>query len=123
MNPIKISESEWQVMSVAWEKAPVSAGDVVETLLRQKGWHSRTTRTLLDRLVKKKALRIRPEGKPNLYEPLISMEAAVRQESQSFLQRVFGGEPVPMLLHLVEESNLSKKDIKRLKDMLSEKEK
>jgi BlaI family penicillinase repressor len=123
MNPIKISESEWQVMSVAWEKAPVSASEVVEALHRQKSWHSRTTRTLLDRLVKKKALRIRSDGKPKLYEPLITMEAAVRQESQSLLRRVFGGEPVPMLLHLVEASNLSKKDIKKLKDMLSEKEK
>ena len=123
MHPIKISESEWQVMSVVWEKAPVSAGEVVEALQLQKGWHSRTTRTLLDRLVKKEALKIRFDGKPNLYEPLITMEAAVRQESQSFLQRVFGGEPVPLLLHLVEQSNLSKKDIKKLKDMLSEKEK
>jgi BlaI family penicillinase repressor len=123
MNQIKISESEWLVMSIAWEKAPVSAGEVVAALLRQKGWHSRTTRTLLDRLVKKKALKIRSQSKPNLYEPLISMEAAVRQESRSFLQRVFGGEPVPLLLHLVEESKLSKEDIKKLKDMLSEKEK
>ena len=123
MDSIKISESEWQVMSVAWEKAPVSAAEVVEALARQKAWHSRTTRTLLDRLVKKKALKIKSEGKPNLYEPLISMEVAVRQQSQSFLQRVFGGEPVPMLLHLLGEANLSKKDIKKLKDMLSEKEK
>jgi BlaI family penicillinase repressor len=51
------------------------------------------------------------------------MNAAIRQESRSFLQRVFGGEPVPLLLHLVEESKLSKEDIKKLKDMLSEKEK
>ncbi len=123
MNSIKISESEWQVMSVAWEKAPVSAAEVVEVLAQQKGWHSRTTRTLLDRLVKKKALKIRSEGKPNLYEPMISMEAAVRQQSQSFLERVFGGEPVSMLLHLLGEAKLSKQDIKKIKDMLSEKEK
>ncbi|MDB6019135.1 MAG: transcriptional regulator [Pedosphaera sp.] len=123
MNPIKISESEWQVMSVVWEKAPVSASEIVEALARQKGWHSRTTRTLLDRLVKKKALKIKSEGKRYQYEPQISMKAAVRQESQSFLQRVFGGEPVPLLLHLVGEAKLSKQDIKKLKEMLTEKEK
>ena len=50
------------------------------------------------------------------------MEAAVRQESRSFLERVFGGKPVPLLLHLVEESNLTKKDIRKLKELLSEKE-
>jgi predicted transcriptional regulator len=37
--------------------------------------------------------------------------------------RVFGGEPVSMLLHLVGETKLSKADIKKLKDMLNEKEK
>jgi BlaI family penicillinase repressor len=51
------------------------------------------------------------------------MEQAVRQESRSFLDRVFGGEAGPMLLHLLGESKLSKEDIKQLKEMLSEKEK
>ena len=122
MKPIKISESEWQVMSVIWEKAPASASEVVEAMTRRRGWHSRTTRTLLDRLVKKKALRINPEGKRNLYQPLISMEEGMRWESQSFLERVFGGEPAAMLLHLVGQAELSKQDIKRLRDMLAEKE-
>ena len=110
-------------MTIVWEKAPVPAIDIVEALTRQKGWHPRTTRTLLERLVKKKALKFKPEGRRYLYEPRISMEQAVRQESQSFLQRVFGGEPVSMLLHLVGEARLSKKDIKKLKEILSEKEK
>jgi len=70
-------------MSVVWTKGPVSASDVVEALGERKGWHSRTTRTLLDRLTKKKALKILPKEKPNLYEALISMEQAVRQESRS----------------------------------------
>jgi BlaI family transcriptional regulator, penicillinase repressor len=122
MTSIKISESEWQVMVVVWTRSAASAAEVVESLGKQKGWHSRTTRTLLDRLVKKRALKVVPEGKRNLYEPLISMEQAVRQESWSFVQRVFGGEPVPLLLHLVGETKLSKSDIKRLKEMLSKKE-
>lgn len=123
MNPIKISESEWHVMAVVWDKGPVAASEVVESLGKQKGWHSRTTRTLLDRLTKKKALKIVPDEKRNLYQPSITMEQAVRQESGSFIQRVFGGEPMPLLLHLVGETKLSRNDIKRLKEMLSEKEK
>ncbi len=123
MDSIKISEAEWQVMNVVWTKGTVPASEVVEALNERKGWHSRTIRTLLDRLTKKRALKIVPKEKLNYYEALVSMEQAVRQESRSFLQRVFGGEPGPMLLHLVGESKLSKKEIKRLKEMLSEKEK
>ena len=109
-------------MAVVWARGSASAAEVVEALGKQKGWHSRTTRTLLDRLVKKKALKVVPEEKRNLYHPLVSMEQAVLQESRSFVQRVFGGEPVPLLLHFVGEAKLSKSDIKRLKEMLSKKE-
>ena len=110
-------------MSVVWAQAPVSASQVVQELARQKGWHSRTTRTLLARLVRKKALKILSGGKRYLYQPLISMEEGVRQESRSFLERVFGGEPAAMLLHLVGEAKLSKEDIKKLRAILAEKEK
>lgn len=123
MNPIKISESEWHVMNVVWSRPPVAAGEVVETLARDRSWHPRTIRTLLDRLVKKKALKATLDGKRYLYEPRITMEDCVRHESQSFLQRVFGGESTAMLLHLVGEAKLSKSDIRKLKDILSEKEK
>ena len=122
MKPIRISEAEWQVMSLAWERPPIVAADVVEKLTQSTGWHSRTIRTLLDRLFKKGALKAAREGKRYLYTPLVSLEECVKQESQSFLERVFGGEPAPLLLHLVKESNLSKAEIRDLKRLLSEKE-
>ena len=123
MKTVRISEAEWQVMSEVWRRSPTATGDIVEALSQRRGWHSRTIRTLLDRLVKKGALKTTLEGKRFLYEPRLSMEACVRQESQSFLERVFGGEPASMLLHLMKESKLSKDEIKELKRLLAEKEK
>ena len=123
MKRIKISEAEWEVMSVIWQGGAVSADDLVEALGAKKGWHSRTIRTLLDRLVKKQAVKIRTEEKRNIYEARISMEQALRQESRSFAQRLFGGEPVSMLLHLLDETDLSNEDIMKLKEILKEKEK
>jgi BlaI family transcriptional regulator, penicillinase repressor len=120
---IKISESEWQVMTIIWEREPVSAGDVVEKLSAKSGWHSRTIRTLLDRLVKKGALGVDSTSKPALYRARLNMADCVQQESQSFLQRVFAGESASMLMHFVKESKLSGDEIKQLKKLLSEKEK
>jgi BlaI family penicillinase repressor len=123
MERIKISEAEWQVMNVLWEKGAVPASLVVEVLEQEKGWRSRTTRTLLERLVKKKAVHVKPGEKASLYLAHVSMAQALRQESRSFMDRVFGGEPAPMLLHLVEEAKLSKEDIQKLKEILRKKEK
>ncbi len=120
---VRISESEWLVMSMVWDRSPIAAAEIVEALSRRTGWHARTIRTLLDRLVKKGALSATLDGKRYLYGPLLSMEACVRQESRSFLRRVFGGEPAPMILYLVKESKLSHEEIKELKRLLTEKEK
>jgi BlaI family penicillinase repressor len=119
----KISAAEWEVMAVAWERSPIAASDVVEQLGKKRGWRSRTVRTLLDRLVKKGALRSELEGKRYLYWPCVSMDQCLRQESQSFLHRVFGGEPVSMLIHLVKETKLTAEEIRELKRILKEKEK
>lgn len=118
-----ISEAEWEVMSVVWNTSPIAASEIVEQLEAKRGWRSRTTRTLLDRLVRKGALTFEVDGKRYLYRPRISMEKCLRKESRTFAQRVFGGEPVSMLIHLVKNTKLSPAEIQKLKDILAEKEK
>ena len=122
-SPVKISDSEWEVMNVVWSWSFVAVSDIVEELSARKGWHSRTIRTLLDRLVRKRALTFVQEGKRYLYRPKVLMDVCVRQASQGFLQRVFGGAPGSMLINLVQHAELSPKEIAELKRILSEKEK
>lgn len=122
MKQLNISAAEWEVMGVLWNSAPRSSADIVEELSARKGWRTRTIRTLLDRLVQKGAVRVQSDQRPSLYQPNVSREACLRQESQSFLDRVFGGEPASMLLHLVKQVELSPADIKKLKKILSEKD-
>ena len=110
-------------MNVVWSRAPISASDIVAELSAKKHWHSRTIRTLLDRLVRKKALAFEKDGKRYLYRPRISMDVCVRRASQGFMKRVFGGEPASMLMHLVQTTELSAEEIAQLKRILSEKEK
>lgn len=111
-------------MTVVWQDSPVAAAQLVEKLGPKKGWQPRTVRTLLSRLVAKRALRARLEdGLRYLYEPRVSMEECIRRESQSFLNRVFGGAPASMLISLVKETSLTPGEIKELKQILSEKEK
>ena len=52
----KISEAEWEVMKVLWEDSPKTANDIVEELTGTTSWKRETIRTLINRLVAKKAL-------------------------------------------------------------------
>jgi BlaI family penicillinase repressor len=117
----RISDAEWQVMEVLWARSPLMAGEVVDALGSRNGWSPRTVKTMLGRLVKKKALRFVPEGKRYLYRPAISREDCIRTESRSFVSRVFGGEPGPMLVHFVNESKLKPEEIRELKRILARK--
>src|SRR5271170_5948915 len=111
----KISEAEWVVMEVVWRKHPVTALEVVQQLAAHTQWQDQTIRTLLRRLIRKKALSFRAEGKVYYYSPTVSREQCVRDESRSFLERVFGGTAQPLLLQLMQETKLSPEGIAELK--------
>lgn len=120
---IRISEAEWEVMVVVWERAPVAAATIADELKKRRQWSLATVRTLLRRLVNKGALQSQPEGKRYIYTPRVSRDDCVRRESESFLDRVLGRAPAVSLLHLVKKADLSSQDIEELRKILREKEK
>jgi BlaI family transcriptional regulator, penicillinase repressor len=117
----RISEAEWVVMKQLWAASPATANAVVESLAGTVRWSPKTIRTLLNRLVQKKALGYKKEGREYLYHPLIKEDAYVRAESRSFLQRVYGGAVTPMLAAFLESEELSAADLTELKQILERK--
>jgi len=116
-----ISDAEWEVMSIIWDSSPITATEIIEKLAGKQRWHPRTIKTLLNRLVKKRALLFKVEGKRYLYRPAVARIDCVRSESQSFLGRVFAGDATEMLLRFVDELQLSREEIDQLKRVLEKK--
>ena len=114
----QISDAEWDVMKVVWDRQPVPASDVVDRLAAGRGWAPRTVKTMLNRLVAKGALDYAVDGKRFLYRALVPREACVRAESRSFLSRVFGGAVAPAVVHLLEHSDLSADEVEQLRRIL-----
>jgi BlaI family transcriptional regulator, penicillinase repressor len=119
----RISEAEWEVMKICWNRSPASAREIIDALAAGSDWHPKTVKTLLNRLVKKRALGFQKEGRAYLYHPLVAEKDCVAAESKSFLDRVFGGSLQPMLAHFVEHRKLSPQEIAELKSLLKRKEK
>ena len=114
----QISDAEWEVMKVVWDRQPVPATDVVEALRREQGWAPRTVKTMLNRLVNKGALGYAVDGKRFLYAAKVNRDACVRRESRSFLSRVFDGSVTPAVVHLLTHSKLSDDEIRELRRIL-----
>lgn len=122
-HPPRISEAEWEIMKICWGRSPISAQDIVDQLVAQDDWHPKTVKTLLNRLVKKRALGFEKDGRAYRYHPLVTEKDCVSAESKSFLDRVFGGSLSPMLAHFAESRRLSADEIAELKSLLKQQEK
>lgn len=117
----QISDTEWQVMKVVWANSPVSANQVIEALEGNINWKPKTIKTLLGRLVKKKALGFYKEGREYIYFSLVTEKECIQAESKSFLKKIYGGAFSVMLANFLEEEKLSKHEINELKKILDEK--
>jgi predicted transcriptional regulator len=120
---MKISDAERQIMEALWRGKPLSPEEIVAVVGPANGWADGTVRTLVHRLLRKKAIAGRKEKTGYLYRPLISRTDYVAEESQGFLDRLFDGEFAPMVAHLAEHRQLTPKDIKKLKALIKELEK
>ena len=108
-------------MKLLWAKSPQTANQIVEALSAVTPWKPKTIKTLLNHLATKKALGFQRVGREYHYHPQVERDQCVRAESRSFLNRVFNGEAKPMLATLIENEDLSVKDIKELKRILDKK--
>ncbi len=115
---MKLSDSEWQIMNALWKQHPATAREIAGHLPDKVQWAYTTIKTLLARLVAKKAVSEHKRGNTSVYEPLVSLSKARRTALRSFLDQAFGGGLEPLLNFLAEERQLSEKERRELAKIL-----
>ena len=115
---MKLNDSEWTVMNVLWDRSPANGREVLEQVSDETGWAYSTVKTILARLVKKKALRMGKRANTSLYEPLVSRDSARRSALRSLVDKAFAGTFGSLFQHMVAEEKLSRRDRDRLQSML-----
>lgn len=118
---LQISDAEWDVMEPIWAAGAATAADVIKQLRVTHDWNHSTIRTLLARLVEKKALAYDVDGAKYIYRATVTRDECVRKESQSFLEKAFGGNVAALLTHFVEEASLDREQIEALRKLLAQK--
>jgi predicted transcriptional regulator len=107
-------------MEILWESEPRTADQIVEAAVARHDWGPATVKTLINRLLKKKALASeRAEGR-TVYRPLLSREDYVAAESQGLLDRLFQGQLTPLVAHYAGRRGLTTEEKARLKALIEE---
>lgn len=115
----QISDAEWLVMRLFWERGELSTGDVIAALEGNTDWNPKTIQTLIRRLHKKGALEVASKnGREFIYAATVTDTECQHAASQSFLGRIFDGKLTPFVANLVENQTVSEEEIDELKQLL-----
>lgn len=116
-----ISDSEWKVMKVVWDKSPISGSEIVEMLEPNTGWNPKTIHTLIRRLVAKGVITAKKEKTFYSYYAAVSEDECVKEETKTFLEKCFNGSFNMLISNFIKDEKLSDEDIDELQALLNSK--
>ncbi len=120
---VELTQAEWEIMKVVWDKQPCAAGTVQEALAKSRDRAYSTVKTTMDRMTEKGFLQIEKIRNLQLFKSCISEVDAKRGEFRKMLKRAFDGALTPMMQFLIEHEGLSKKQASQLRKLVNKDEK
>ena len=117
MTDLHLTQRELDIMSVLWERGEATVTEVRDQVDAALAYTSISSmiRTLE---MKGYVSHRRGEGKTHVYFPVIEREAAGESALGRVLDKIYGGSPIKLLAHLVDQQNLSDKELARMRDLL-----
>ncbi len=115
-----LSKAEMEVARVLWELGSATVRQVHEALSRDRKIDFNTVQTYLVRLERKGYLRSRLHERTKIFTARARPETVIRETVDDFLGRLFGGEAVPLMRHLIQEHGISRDDISELRSLLEQ---
>ena len=119
---IPLSPSETEVLRIVWELENATVQDVCVGLPKSRDIAYATVQTLLRRLEKKGYVKHRTQGKAHVFYPVARQEDVIGTAVGSFVDKLFGGDAVPLVQYLARHGKLTSDDISKLKKMVNKKE-
>jgi BlaI family penicillinase repressor len=109
-----LTEQELEIMKIVWDRESTTVRDVYEALLERRKVAYTTVMTMMKILEQKKYLKKTLVERAYVYRPAQPKRQVVGAMVREFVNRVFNGSAEPLLVHLVEEHNLSREDLEEI---------
>jgi BlaI family penicillinase repressor len=116
-----LSPSETEILRLVWQLSQGTVQEVCDKLPARRKIAYATVQTLLRRLENKGYLKHDIRGKAHVFSAAVKKEHVVKRSVGDFLDRLFGGDPIPLIQYLAEHGKISGEDIERLKKLADKK--
>jgi len=117
LTDLHLTQRELDIMGVLWKRGEATVNEVRERIDPDLAYTSVSSmmRTLE---LKGYLSHRRGEGKTHVYFPTINAETAGKPALKRVLDKIYGGSPIKLLAHLVEQRRLSEKELGRMRELL-----
>lgn len=112
----KLSDGEYRLMDIIWEKEPVSSMELAKLCLEKMGWKKSTAYTMLKKLVDKGAA----QNEGAVVKALVKKEEVLRGESEALLEKAFDGSLPDFFAAFLQDRKLTKEEAERIARMIEE---
>lgn len=119
---IGLSNAEWRLMDVLWDKSPRTIAELVEEFQGITNWDRHVIIMMLKRMEGKKAVSYEMIGRTKHYYPIVDKNQTCVKETEDFLARVYKGSLGLMLTTMVKQEKISREELQELRRILSDEE-
>ena len=117
MNP-SLTYSEWAVMNALWNKPPQTLSEVIKSMGTTMDWSYTTYSTYLKKLCDKGFVAFHIKGRDKFYYPVVKEQDCIRAEATNLKRKIRDKGVKELLIYMLEDTPLSKKDHTELMELL-----
>ncbi len=115
-----LSRGETEVLKAVWSLGKGSVGEIFAAMPDEKEMDYSTVQTYVRRLEAKGYLSAQRIGRNKIYRAAVRRTQVVGEAVEEFLERMFDGQLLPMVKHLVDSRGVSRQDIDDLMKMVKQ---
>lgn len=115
-----LTSSELEIMQIVWRDNTVTVRDVYEELLKRRKVAYTTVMTMMGILEQKGYLKKKHGERAYIYRPAQPKGKVVGSMVSDFIDRVFDGSAKPLLVHLLEQEQLSEQELTEIQRLMKE---
>ena len=118
-----MSPKETEILRLVWQLNEATVQQIRDELPPDRHLAYNTVQTLLCRLERKGYLKHFLRGRAHVFSPLAKPQEVIKTTVRDFLNRLFGGDPKPLVQFLAEDGKIDEEDIKKLRELIKKRRK
>ena len=114
-----LGDLQLAIMRVLWALGEATVTDVHQALLDDRGLAPTTIATMLKKMQDKGVVAHRAEGRKFIYRPTMTEEQVTRSMVSDLTERLFGGDPMALVTHLIARHEIAPEELSELERMIA----